>query len=155
MKTTQQTTASYMALTSYMINNLITPYHNYTSIPQNNIWTHFPWSISASMKKIAILELAQLLYFILILSWRRIISEFFAVQYEILETQLTVLSYVHPNMAVANKGEGKLALLLLIFHLKKKRCPCYVGHKNLSFLINLIVFGIKIFPLKYLQKHSI
>lgn len=40
------------------------------------------------MKKIAILELAQLLYFILILSWRRIISEFFAVQYEILETQL-------------------------------------------------------------------
>lgn len=37
------------------------------------------------MKKIAILELAQLLYFILIL---RIISEFFAVQYEILETQL-------------------------------------------------------------------
>lgn len=42
------------------------------------------------MKKIAILELAQLLYFILalILSRRRIISEFFAVQYEILETQL-------------------------------------------------------------------
>lgn len=77
-----------MALTSFMINNLITPYHNYTSIPQNNIWTHFPWSISASMKKIAILELAQLLYFILILSWRRIISEFFAVQYEILETQI-------------------------------------------------------------------